>query len=284
MPISRRWNGPDTDAVTEKESTTIFYDSDRSGPELFDVSGCRLAAFTSKSPDKATQNEDCAAWYPIDDRRAVFIVADGLGGLPSGDEASRMAVDTILQTLADAEANEDLRSVILLGIDRANEAILNTGKGAATTLALVELDGHQVRPYHVGDSVILVVGQRGRIKHQTVPHSPTGYAVESGLIDETDAMNHDERHMVSNVIGSHEMRVEIGPKVPLSRYDTIVIASDGLADNLRLDQIIELVRKGRLKSCIERIADLCGTIMSGAHSDQPWHPDDLTVLLARRAV
>ncbi len=270
--------------MTNKPEDTIFYDRERAGPALFDVSGCLLAAFTARAPDKATQNEDCAAWYSVDERRAVFIVADGLGGLPSGDEASRLAVETILEVLSTRGAGEDLRSVILRGIDKANDAILNTGKGAATTLALVELDERSVRPYHVGDSVILVVGQRGRIKHQTVPHSPTGYAVESGLIDETDAMNHDERHMVSNVIGSHDMRVEIGPKVPLSRYDTIVIASDGLADNMRLDEIIETVRKGALKKCIEKIAGLCGTIMSGAHSDQPYHPDDLTVILARRAM
>lgn len=268
--------------MTDDSGTVIFYDGERAGPASYDVAGCRVAAFTARSPDKATPNEDCAAWCVIDDRRAVLIVADGLGGLPSGHEASRLAVRTLLDALAGAEDEEDLRSVILHGIDRANEAILDAGKGAATTLALVELDEHGVRPYHVGDSVILVVGQRGRIKHQTVPHSPTGYAVESGLLDETDAMNHDERHMVFNVLGSHDMRVEIGPRIPLSRFDTILIASDGLADNMRVDQIVELVRKGALSRCIEHLAVLCGNIMSGAHADQPWHPDDLTVLLARR--
>lgn len=261
----------------------IFYDATRAGPALFDVSGCRLAAFTAKSPDKVTSNEDCAAWYPIDERRAVLIVADGLGGLPYGEEASKLAVATIVASLAQYEGQEDLRAAILQGIDKANEAILDAGKGGATTLALIELDEHSVRPYHVGDSVILVVGQRGRIKHQTVPHSPTGYAMESGLIDETDAMNHDERHVVSNVIGSHDMRVEIGPKLPLARYDTIVIASDGLADNMRLDQIIDAVRKGNLSDCIQRVASLCESIMSGDRDEQPFHPDDLTVLLARRS-
>jgi serine/threonine protein phosphatase PrpC len=268
--------------MTENNKHTVFYDNQRAGPELFELSDCRLAAFTARSPDKTTSNEDCAAWFALDEKRAVFIVADGLGGLPSGEEASRLAIETILSELSQCTLEDDLRSVILHGIDLANEAILNTGKGAATTLAMVELDDNKIRPYHVGDSIILVVGQRGRIKYQSVPHSPTGYAVESGILDEDDAMNHHERHLVSNVLGSHEMRVEIGPKTTLSRFDTILVASDGLADNVRVDQIIEIMRKGALIDCSRKLVTLCHQNMSGAVEEQPYHPDDLTMLLARR--
>ena len=48
------------------------------------------------------------------------------------------------------------------------------GAGSATTLAVAEVVGQTVRTYHVGDSPIWVFGQRGRLKLQTVPHSPVG--------------------------------------------------------------------------------------------------------------
>ena len=80
----------------------------------------------------------------------------------------------------------------------------------------MEISNGSVRPYHVGDSVILLVGQRGKIKLQTVSHSPVGYAVEAGVLDEVEAMHHQDRHVVSNFIGSPEMRIEVGAPLRLA--------------------------------------------------------------------
>jgi serine/threonine protein phosphatase PrpC len=133
-----------------------------------------------------------------------------------------------------------------------------------------------MRTYHVGDSSILVTGQRGLLKHQTIQHSPIGHAVESGMLDEAGAMQSKERHIVSNVVGSPDMRVELGPLRELATYDTVVMASDGLADNLMVEEIIETVRKGPL----QRVAgNLLATCLRAMHDG--GHPDDLTVVLYR---
>lgn len=50
--------------------------------------------------------------------------------------------------------------------------------GAATTIAIIEYHAGTVRPYHVGDSMILVTGLRGRVHYQSVSHSPVGFAME----------------------------------------------------------------------------------------------------------
>lgn len=243
----------------------------------------QIAFYTSRAPDKQSPNEDCAGWINLGDGHQVFMVADGLGGLPAGNEISVLAVETILQSLSMEGRNGDLRASIMAGIDRANASILATATGGATTLVLLETEDHAIRPYHIGDSMILVTGQKGRIKYQSVPHSPTGYAVEAGLIGELEAMQHEQRHLVSNVLGSHDMRLEIGPRIVLSRYDTVLLASDGLADNLQLDLIIELIRKGRLEQCLARMTKLCRERMSVNQSQQETgHPDDLTILLLRR--
>ena len=123
-----------------------------------------------------------------------------------------------------------LRAAILDGLERANQRVLELGIGAATTLAVAEIAGTTLRPYHVGDSSILVVGQRGKMKLQTMLHSPTGYAVEAGLLDEADALHHEERHLISNMVGAVDMRIEVGSAIRLALRDTVLLATDGSSE------------------------------------------------------
>ena len=81
-----------------------------------------------------------------------------MGGCPLGAAASRLATrSSIIARLETVERRgEDAsRGALLDGIDIANEAILRSGTGGATTLVVVELSAQGMRPYHVGDSTIL---------------------------------------------------------------------------------------------------------------------------------
>ncbi|MGI9316842.1 MAG: PP2C family protein-serine/threonine phosphatase [bacterium] len=260
----------------------LFYSEVDSELDYFKRAGCQFAAFTARSPIKQTANEDCAGWIRLARDRWVFMVADGLGGLPAGDAASRLAVATILDQLDTVANGEDARSVILNGIDKANQAILHSGTGGATTLVVVEFDQGVIRPYHIGDAMTLVTGQRGLVKFETVSHSPTGYMEEAGLLNEEDAMRHAERHIVSNVLGSDDMRLEIGPRIALAKFDTAILASDGLRDNLSQEQVVTTIRKGPLEKCLGRLAKNCRAVMAGEDGGAHGHPDDLTMVALRR--
>ena len=245
------------------------------------------AIFTTRSPQKATPNEDVAAVWPTGPNSGILAVADGLGGHAGGEWASRLAIETIQRSLqgfvpADGPPAADrLRGAILDGIESANRAVRELGTGAATTLALVEIQDRTFRPYHVGDSVILLTGQRGKLKLQTISHSPVGYAVEAGLIDEEDAIHHEARHVISNVIGSDEMRIEIGPPIELAARDTLVLASDGLLDNLLPNEIVEFVRSGPLDRAVGAMVAEAQQRMAGQNGGTPSKPDDLTVIVYR---
>ena len=52
--------------------------------------------------------------------------------------------------------------------------------------------------------------------------------------------------MLFNVIGSSDMRVEVGPALQLAARDTVLLASDGLFDNLYIDEIVDTIRRGPL--------------------------------------
>ena len=147
---------------------------------------------------------------------------------------------------------------------------------------MIRLEGI-CRTYQVGDSEALVVGQRGRIKSQTMAHSPTGFAVEAGFLDQREALHHEERHLVSNFIGTADMRIEMGAAVDLKPRDTVLLASDGLTDNLHLHEITEIIRKGSLGSSMQTIAGLAQRRMSQESKDQPSKPDDLSIILFRKS-
>ncbi len=247
------------------------------------VGGGRVVAYTCRSPDKDTENEDTVALVPYGPQAAVLIVADGAGGLPAGKRASLAAVTTLIESLQMAMAETMLlRTAILNGIEAANAAVINIGNGSATTLTLITIEGLIARAYQVGDSEAIVVGQRGRIKMQTTAHSPTGFAVEAGFLDEREALHHADRHLVSNFLGTADMRIDIGAEVTLRPRDTVLIASDGLMDNVHLDEIIGRIRKGPLDVAIERVVTLARHRMAASTTAQPSKPDDLSLILFRK--
>ena len=247
------------------------------------VGGGEMIAFTCRSPDKETENEDTVAVIPFGPEAAILVVADGAGGLPAGKRASRTAVLSLIASMQLALENTMLlRNAILNGIEAANEAVLALANGSATTLTVVTIEGRSARAYQIGDSEALIVGQRGRIKLQTTPHSPTGLAVEAGFLDEREALHHEERHLVSNLLGTSDMRIDIGATLDLQPRDTIILASDGLTDNLHLDEIVERIRKGPLDEAADDIIGLAVERMSRSTGGAPHKPDDLSLILYRK--
>ena len=138
-----------------------------------------------------------------------------------------------------------------------------------------------MRPYHVGDSGILACGGRGKVKLQTTAHSPVGYGIEAGLLDETDAMHHEDRHVVSNVVGAEDLRIEIGSEKKLAARDTLVLASDGLFDNLHLNEIVEMARKGPVDSACAALQRTARQRMLEPVEGTPSKADDLTIVVCR---
>jgi serine/threonine protein phosphatase PrpC len=261
-------------------SANVYKDSDMSASDLHEVGQGIAAVFSSRSPDKASGNEDSAGIIHLGRDNAILIVADGVGGLPAGAQASSLVIDIIRKNVGSAfEKGTDLRHAILTAIEKANRLIMDSANGSATTLAIAEIQGNWVRTYHVGDSMIMVCGQRGKMKMETISHSPVGYAVEAGVLSHEEAIHHDERHVVSNVVGSQDMHISIGISTTLAPRDTLVVASDGLFDNVHQGEIIDIIRKGKLKYCSDRLAEMARKRMCDQVT--PFKPDDLTFILFR---
>lgn len=253
--------------------------------ELPTIMGHQVACFTKPmEPDRT--NQDSAAVLALDPQRCLLVVADGMGGGPSGDRASALAVAAVVDRAMAAErASQPMRVGILDGFEQAQRQVTEQTSGGASTLVVAEIQGNQARIYHVGDSAAWVFGQRGKLKMQTGSHSPVGYALRSGMLDEAEALHHEDRHYVSNMVGMEGMSVEVGLPFTLAAKDTLLVASDGLSDNLELAEIVALARSGPIADAAAALVALTVERMSTGtvSKTQPSKPDDLTLLLHRLA-
>lgn len=248
--------------------------------DVLDLACGRVSVFTTPRVGREGPNEDSALVAELGPDEAVLCVADGVGGQRDGEVASRWAIEALIASLR--EGDDRARDAIMDAFDSAQRRIIARGVGAATTLAGVHIRGEYLRSFHVGDSQVLVMGQRGRRKLLTPAHSPIGYAVESGLMEEEEAILHEGLHLVSNLVGATGASIEISAAIRLSARDTVVIATDGLFDNLLVDDVIACVRKGAQARVTAALVSATRGRMSESIEGQPGKPDDLAVIVYRR--
>lgn len=247
--------------------------------EAWALAGGTCVVYSGPSPEGGT-NQDAAAVIPMDATTGVIAVADGLGGERGGARAAERAVRSLADAVREREPGAPLRAAILDGFEAANRAVESLAVGS-TTLVVLAIENGEVRPYHVGDSSVLLCGGGGKLKLLTVSHSPVGFAVEAGVLDEEEAMHHEERHIVSNVLGSPDMRIEMGSRRELAARDTVVLASDGLLDNLHTDEVVELARRGDPVDAARSLVEAARRRMMEPIEGAPSKPDDLTLALFR---
>ena len=272
-----------TEAASPLEDAKFYLRREMSDPEAFAIGDGDVVAYTCpRRPGRAT-NEDAAGIVPIDEQRTVLLVADGMGGQAAGARAAGIAITRTIERLLTPGSGEGaVRNAILDGIEESNRVIRQLEIGAGTTILVIEIAGGCFRSYHAGDSMALLVDASGRTPWRTPPHSPVGYAIEAGLLDEQRAMKHENRHLLANALGQRKMHLELGSRRALKPGDTLVLASDGLFDNLLLEEIAERIRNPVLT---EGVADLVKTAsrrMISPDSSNLSKPDDLTVVAYRQ--
>ncbi len=236
----------------------------------------QLLYYSKKSPVGDSFNEDALGIFVVENGY-VLAVADGAGGYPKGEEAAEKILLNLKNCFENKNFNiSNLRSHIVDTIDQTNRELLSSGIGARTTLTLVEVVKNKARCYQVGDSTAIICGQKGKLKYRSTAHSPVGYGIEAGLIDEKDALTHPDLHFISNLLGESEMKIEIGPEVELNPNDSIFIASDGIFDNFSADMVVELIRKGNIEEISRSILN---DIEKNIYSKEDSKKDDICFIL-----
>lgn len=118
------------------------------------------------------ENEDR---FVCEDRRGLYGVADGIGGLPHGELAAATAIEAVERLVAQSaaeRATQDLGAIIAT----ANGDVVQQGRqvsslyGIGTTLTFGLLHGSLLRLAHVGDSRCYQF-RCGRLERLTTDHN-----------------------------------------------------------------------------------------------------------------
>jgi PPM family protein phosphatase len=181
----------------------------------------------------------------------LAIVADGMGGLARGSEASRLAKQTMLEAYEAKPQEEPVPEALARALVAANKAVYalaqqngQAGEIGTTLVAGVIFEG---RLYWVsaGDSRIYLY-RRGRMRQLSTDHD---YAKELeqevavGKITAEEALTHPMRRALTSYLGlkalpqvSRSMR-----PLPLQEGDRVLLCSDGLYNALEEQEITELL-------------------------------------------
>jgi PPM family protein phosphatase len=229
-------------------------------------------------------NEDSFGyWEPEDDRQflrkgRLAVVADGMGGYEGGQEASRLAVDTLVAVYRDF-GGDDPQAALVQALQSAHEQIRQysfehpelRGMGTTCTAAAVVQDA--LYYVHVGDTRLYLI-RDGHITRVTRDHSYVGRLVEAGMISPEEAETHPQRNILTAALGTNPDLVMDSPgrPEPLRSADVLLICSDGLWGQVRDPEILDAVEN---KSAEEAGRELIGL------ARERGGPDNITVEILR---
>jgi protein phosphatase len=201
--------------------------------------GIELAGLSDVGCLRENNEDRYSYWEPAGEEQfqhkgRLAIIADGMGGYEGGQEASRIAVETI-ERVYGSTADGDPRSLLLDGFRAAHENILQYAsqhselQGMGTTCTAIVLRGDSLYYAHVGDSR-LYLARDSTIRSLTHDQTYVGRLVEQGVISSVEALSHPHRNILIMALG---VGPEILPEsseqpVALEKGDSLLLCTDGL--------------------------------------------------------
>ena len=180
------------------------------------------------------ENQDSCAWG---DTPAGFLVTvcDGMGGGPSGKEASSLATHGLLNYIIEhGEEEKDRCKLMRAAIESANQRILDaveedsSKKGMGTTLTALLINADSAVVAHVGDSRVYQF--RHGCKHfRTFDHSLVFAKVREGEIrSEEEARTHPDSNIILRALGiSSTVKPDI-VELAYEKGDRFMLCTDGI--------------------------------------------------------
>jgi PPM family protein phosphatase len=245
--------------------------------------GIEVAGLTDVGCQRENNEDSFLYWEPAGDaelqrKGRLAVIADGMGGHEGGQEASRMAVDTVREVY-DRTFHDDPQAALVESFAVAHTRIQDYAErhpalhGMGTTCTAVVLRGRQLYFAHVGDSRLYLV-RGARILRLTRDHSYVGRLVENGIVRAEDAEKHPQRHILTAALGAgREVAVDgAEPSVDLLEGDDLLLCTDGLW-GVVTDEELETAVSGNPP------AECCAALVKLAR--QRGGPDNITLQVLR---
>jgi serine/threonine protein phosphatase PrpC len=180
----------------------------------------------------------------------LLMVADGMGGQAYGQEASQLAVQSLVEYVYGSLSSKQVGSEVLLpllkeGIQYANQMVhrrnqeRRTDMGTTMTATLIVDTTAYVA--HVGDSRFYLYRAHSRLSQITQDHSLVAALVAAGGAQPEAIYTHPMRNFIYRCLGE-KSNVEVDTHtVALAAGDILLLCSDGLWEMVRGQQIATIL-------------------------------------------
>jgi protein phosphatase len=212
-------------------------------------------------------NEDS---FVLDQRLALFAVADGMGGHRGGEVASATAIEALRAAVAGGEAvDAAVRDANRAVLERAERDPELAGMGTTMTAA-VPVGESALLIAHVGDSRAYRLHDTG-FERITDDHSLVEELVREGRLTPEQAESHPQRAIITRALGQDDdVDVDVYT-VRVRSGDRIVLCSDGLTTMMRERDIERIVRAEQdPQRAVDKLVDA---------ANEAGGEDNITVLL-----
>jgi protein phosphatase len=219
-------------------------------------------------------NEDFALALP---EIGLFVIADGMGGHIAGEVASRVAVETLTAIVKERPQPRRIKDEAeLLGeaMIAAHEAVLRAAEerglfGMGTTLTALRIHGNTAVLAHVGDTRAYFAREAG-LETLTRDHTLVAMLVEGGSVSEAEAMNHPDKHLLTQAIGTQAEIESTFSERRIPKGARILLSTDGLHDVVPPERILELALTPDLDAATAALID---------SANEAGGPDNVSVIL-----
>ena len=205
----------------------------------------------------------------------LLVVADGMGGLPAGELASDILVQSlsVVDTMPDTgEPLQDLITALGTANERIEAAVADDDArdGMGTTVTAIMLADDRVAALNVGDSRCYLV-RDGEMTQLTRDDTYVQALVDQGVLSAADARRHPQRALVTQAVQGGPFR-PAGRMIPVRARDRFLLCSDGLSDYVE-DEVIATTLRSYADRQVCAAELIARTLEAGA-------PDNVTVIVA----
>ena len=193
----------------------------------------------------------------------LLAVADGMGGHAKGEEASKIALNTLTKTIIpELFGTVSFTELLENGIKNANQEILeytvknpeSSGMGTTTVCALVK--GNNIHLANVGDSRAYVISD-DEIRRVTKDHSYVQSLIDEGQITEEEARDHPQKNVITKAVGIMESVEPDTMKLTLDDDESLLLCCDGVIAHLTDEDIHKIIcNENNPQNACQQIVDL----------------------------
>lgn len=209
----------------------------------------------------------------------LAMVADGMGGLSNGKDASSLVVQCVMQSFKSLDRQLPLGPQLQQVALRANDLVHQTlGGNCGSTLVAGLFFQEQLHWVSVGDSYCYLVRNRSiyQVNHMhTYRTQLYKEAIDDGILDVEDAKVHPDGHRLSSYLGASSVAAVNHSTKPLALQsgDILFFCSDGITEAMDEQTLLSYL--------LEPISQANALIEAHVMQQRRRHQDNFTALIVK---